>query len=705
MNKTTVLVALLSLLGLAVILFLAIYVRLGTINSPTVLDYDPWWFFRHAKEIVENDYRFPEWDTLSYYPPGRPTEPYPGWSYTIALLYKFAQKFSPTITLTYIAKISPLILIGLTVFVAFLFGRLISNYLAGLSLALFSVLATTLIGVSMAGYSDSDVVVVFYTFLSLFTYFLLIKNLHNKRKAIPLLIITVVANLIFIFNWGAGWLPSILMLATIPSFFVYKIFEGMLHLKKLNFNWRYALNETRHIAIFLLITLLILNVIGFFLGFSTMFHSLLGGLGFTGIAGEPLIVNISVAELQKINIFTKEGFFAVAVRVGLLPTILTFFGLPLLVIYKLFRKQKLSFFEIFIIMWAIISFYLISSGVRFSLLFSIATSTAAAYVIGNLFDFLKNKNQLLVASAIGILFVLVIILIGDAIKVGQASSGTWISQNWYDALDWLKENADKDSLVATWWDPGHIISGYTGLKVHADGAHCGTQCIPYNHNTRIRDMGRIFSTSNESESITIIKKYTHLTDEQCNKARTTFGEKVPEDACKDVTEVYVLATSDLIGKYFWMSCFGSFNMEKWKAGNRDTNQLCQGKNFIQIPFVNFDRSGLPVYSNNFMTITLLQNDTKLLAVLNVPSQGIRNTLVKDVVFYQTGTEQISQVSGGNPLDAMIWIDPSFRAIIFMEQGVRDSVFTKMFFFVGKELTGFELVYSNPEVKIYKAEIG
>lgn len=372
MNKSTVLAALLSVLGLGIILFLSIYVRLGTLSSPTVLDYDPWWFFRHAKEIVESGYKFPEWDVLSYYPPGRPTEAYPGWSYTIAILYKVAQIFSPAITLTYIAKISPLILIGLTVFVAFLFGKLISNYLAGLSLALFSVLAPTLIGVSMAGYSDSDVVVVFYTFLSLFTYFLLIKNLNNKRRVVPLLIIAIVANLIYIFNWGAGWLPSILILATIPTFFVYKIFEGMLQHHRFNFDWRYALSETKHTTIVLLIALLVLNIIGFLLGFSTMFHSLLGGLGFTGIAGEPLIVNISVAELQKINIFTKEGFLAVAGRVGLLPTMLTFFGLPLLIIYKLYKRQKLIFFEIFIIIWTLISFYLISSGVRFSLLFSIA---------------------------------------------------------------------------------------------------------------------------------------------------------------------------------------------------------------------------------------------------------------------------------------------------------------------------------------------
>ncbi|MBU5537492.1 MAG: STT3 domain-containing protein [Candidatus Aenigmatarchaeota archaeon] len=686
--------------------YLSIYVRLGTINSPTVLDFDPWYFYRYAQDIIKNNYKLPEWDILTYYPPGRPVQLNQGWPYTIALLYKGIQNFSPSITLTDVAKISPLIMIGLTAFVTFLFGILIfRNYIAGIALALFSTLTPTLIGVSMAGYNDTDVVVVFYTFLSLLSYFLLIENWNKKWKAIPFYLLAIVTNLIFVFNWGAGWLPSILLLVTLPSFFVYKIFEDILHQKRLKFNWKYAFNETKPIALPLLIVFLVINIVGYFLGFLTMFHSLLGGLGFTGIAGEPLIVNISVAELQKINIFTKEGFLSVANRVGLLPTMLTFFGTPLWFLYKFYKKQKITLLEIFIIVWTLISFYLISKGVRFSLLFSIAASTSAAYFLAKLFEFLKNKNQMLIASISGVLFVFIIIFITDAIKIGLASTGTLISQNWYNALDWLKENADKDSLIATWWDPGHIITGYTGLKVHADGAHCGPGlCIPYNHNIRIRDMGRIFSTNNESESIQILKKYTHLTNEQCNEVKRTFGNIVPEDACKDVTEVYVLATSDLIGKYFWMSCFGNFNMERWKAGNRNPSQLCEGRNFIQIPFSNFDRSGLPVYSNEFMTVTLVQNDTKILAVINVPSQGIRNALISDVVYYLNGVEQRSHVNTTNLIDGMIWIDPSFRLILFMDQKVRDSLFTKMFFFDGRDLNNFELVYSNPEVKIYKAKI-
>ncbi len=704
MDRSKALIGLASLLGLIVVVFLAIYVRSGTLDSPTVLDYDPWWFFRHAETIVENDYNVPEWDTLSYYPPGRPTEPFQGWPYTIAYLYKIINGVSPATTLVDIAKISPLIMAGLTVVVSFLFGIFIfKNWIAGLALGLFATLAPTFIGVSMAGYSDSDALAVFYTILTFFSFFLLIQHAHKKWKSLPFYLFAIISNLLFIFNWGGGWLPSIIMTVAIPAIFFYRIFENAVHQRKLEFNWKHAFHETKPIAVPLLITIAAINVIGFMLGFTTMFHTLLGGLGFTGIAGEPLIVNISVAELQRINIFTKQGFLTIADRIGMLPTMLTFFTLFPLLVYKFYKRQKITFFEISIVIWTLITFYLISTGVRFALFFSIATSLVAAYVLANLSELLKNRNMLLTSSIYGVLLIFLVIFISTGMKVGYASGGLSVSNNWYDALDWLKTNADKDSLVSTWWDPGHIIAGYTGLKVHADGAHCGV-CTPYNHNVRIRDMGRLMSTNNESESIQILKKYIHLTDEQCNTAREKFGDKMPAEACKDTKEVYVLATNDLIGKYFWMSCFGSFNMERWKSGIRDVNQLCQGRNFIQIPFTNTDNSGLPIYSNDFMTVTLLQNNTDLLSVINVPSQGVRNVLVSDVVFYQNGLEQTSHASTSNSFDGMIWIDPSFRAIIFMDSSVRDSVFTKMFFFNGRGLNDFELVFSNQEVKIYKAKI-
>lgn len=702
-NKNQMLSVTLVILALLGISFLGVYIRSSTLSSPTVLDYDPWWFYRHAKEIVENDYKVPDWDALSYYPPGRPYSLQQGWPFTIAFMYKFANVFTD-INLMQVAKWSPLIMVVLIPIPAFFLGRLISNNLGGLIAALFSVIAPTFIGVSMGGYSDSDVVMVFYTFLSILMIVSTIKYAKYKILSIPFYILSAISVLLFTFNWSAGWLPLILFLVFIPTFIVFRVLEEMIHQRKLKINIKAFFPDFKSIIIPLLIIFVIANVAGYIVGYRTMFHSLLGGLAFTGLGGDRLIVNISVAELQTIDIFTKSGFLTVAERVGMLPTIMTLICLPLLVVYKLYKKEKINFIEIFLFLWALASFYLIIKGIRFSLLFSISASLSAGYVIGNLYNYLRHRNVLIFSTIFAVIGALTFIAISNAIQIGIASGGLGISDNWYNALDWLKENADKDALVATWWDPGHIITGYTGLKAHADGAHCGyPHCSPYDHNTRIRDMGRLMSTNNETESIEIIKKYVHLSQEECDKNKILHGNKFSEDNCRDITEVYVLATSDLIGKYYWMSCFGNFDMKLWqKTGGKQWK--CDGRNFAQIPFSNFDNQRLPVYSTGGLTVTLLQNETNLLAVLNSPSQGIRNTLVKNVVFYQNGVELRSTSDNDKALDAMVWIDPSFSFILLMEPEIRDAVFTQMFFFNGRELDNFDMVYQNPEVKIFKAKL-
>jgi hypothetical protein len=607
----------------------------------------------------------------------------------------------------------------------------------------------------MAGYCDSDIPVLFYTFLSILTIFLAINQFKKGwLRFIPFAIISIFVSLLFVYNWGAGWLPQIFFLVLIPAYFIFKLFETKFHHKKVDLN--IISEETKPIFVPLLVILFVSNVIGYSLGWGSVVHSFLGGLGFTGfsktvglvgilsigiyfvtlssvgfIAGllffkkrgaiigtaillliailvitfggvpQALLVNISVAELQKINIFTKDGFNTVADRVGFLPTLLTIIGLPVLILYKFFKKEKLLYTDIYLFLWMLVTFILILSGVRFSILFSTATAASAGYVIGNLFVYLKNKNLLIASTILGLIAFLSIIFVSNAIQTGYNASGMTLSQNWYDMLDWLKENGNKDSLVATWWDPGHIIAGYTGLKVMADGAHCAPgACIPYNHNIRIQDTGRIFSTNNETESVQILSKYKELTPEQCQEARDKFGSIMPEDACDPVNDIYVIASSDLIGKYYWMSFFGSWN-ETVKTGD--------GKNFIQLQYSGMDSSGLPTYGS---IITLIQKDNQLLGVLNIPQQGIRNAIIKDIDYFYQGKEiryQVNASNQTNTMDGMLWVDPSFQIVIFMEPSVRDSVFTNMFFFNGNgaqefgipKLKDFELVYSNSEIRIFK----
>lgn len=668
---------LLTLVLLILVIYLATSTRMVTYGTKTILDYDPFWFYRHAVEIYNNNFKAPVWDILSYYPPGRPAE-ITGWAWTMAIFFKIFNIIAPKMSLVEIGKLSPVIMVGLSAVSAFLLGRVLTNKWGGLVVALFATLTPTFIGVSMAGYSDSDAVVVFYSFLSAYSIILAI-----QKRSIPFYILATVINLLFIFNWFFGWYVIFFFTLFIPTLFVFRILEDIIHERKLRFDLNKTLNELKPISIPILIILIAMNITGLLfdnIGTLKLFVEL--NLGF--VKGEGLLVNISVAELQKVDILTKSGFFAVANRVGLAPILLTLIGLPILVVYKIYKKVEIHFAEVFLFLWVLLTFYMILNGVRFALQFSIATAAAAGYVVGNLINYLRR--DIIGATIFGVITLLTIMFISDAMTMANASGGMEVSQNWLDALDWLKANADKDSLIVTWWDPGHIIAGYAGLKVHADGAHCGTlSCIPYNHNIRIQDMGRIFSISNEDEAISILKKYKALTPQQCDQAKQMYADIMPPNACDPVTEMYLIASSDLIGKYYWMSYFGTGT----------------GRNFLQLRLTNYDQSqGVLVYENG--VLTLVGRENKLIPVLNIPQQGIRNVVIKEIVYYEQGQERryvLENVT--NAIDGMVWVDPSFQIAFFMDPAIRDSIFVKLFFWNGQNLTKFKQVFANGEVKVYK----
>ncbi len=722
----------LPLAALAFIIFIGMAVRLTTLSAPTVLDYDPWWYYRHAIEIMNNNMQPPKWDLLSYYPPGRPFEPFLGWIYTMILFYNIAQVFISGITFLTIAKWSPVIMVGLGGISAFLLGRSITNNAGGLFTALFAILSPTFIGVSMAGYTDNDPVVVFYTFFAIFSIILAL-----KKRSIPYYIFAILINLIFAYNWNGGWFVSLLFLAYLPALVIFRIIEETVHHRKPTANLYHVITELKHLAKPLLIILIIANLIGVITSLGNVFISFLISLGFIN-PGTGLLVNQSVAELQRLNILTRDGFITVAGRIGLVPTLFALVGLPLLVLYKLYRKIKIEYYEIFLFLWLTATFYMILNGTRFSLEFSSAAAASAGYVIAQFPKYKKTSLVILTAILIimtsinggfllptffvtmitifslfkrgaetpdlhlatlfGVTIILSIIFISEAIQVGQQSTGLEVSGNWLNALEWLKQNADKDSLITTWWDPGHIIAGYTGLKVHADGAHCPPgECIPYNHNIRIQDMGRVFSISNEDEAVKILKKYMQLTPEQCDAAMKQYSNIIPPDACNPVSEMYIIASNDLTGKYHWLSYFGTGT----------------GRNYVEcrISQALTQQQGTPSYECTApMTIALAQKDNQVFAVINVPEQGIRNAIMREVIYYDdSGKEIRAEANATNTIDGLVYVQPGFGNALFMNQEVRDSIYTNMYFFSGEgipefsmpKLEKFKLVYSNSEIKIFK----
>jgi asparagine N-glycosylation enzyme membrane subunit Stt3 len=672
---------------LLLIVYIGFYIR--SIYVPDIVaDYDPHWYYRHSITVLKYWFNMPKWDILSFYPPGRPYEIHLGVEYTLAIFYKIISNFVK-MTFMQFFIIAPAIISGLSAIPAYIATRyLTKSKIAGLFTAFFAVLAPSFIGYSVAGYMDSKAFVVFYSFLSIFSLMFAM-----KRKDWIGYLTAIIVNLLFIYTWsGGGWYPLIAFLSFIPAVLIFRVFEDIIHKRSLKIDLKPVIEETKSLVIPFLIIMLVVNVITQVWLKENILISILSALGFVGFV-PTLLVNISVAELQSINIFSLEGFQRVAGSVGFLPTILTLFGLPALILFKIWRKEKIAFEEIFLFLFALVTFYMILHGVRFALIFSVATSLSAGYVIGNFYNYLKSyKNQFLIAIFFGIILFYSTDLLSKAYVFGeQYSRGYGISENWRNALDWLKQHSNTTTLVATWWDPGHIIAGYTGLKVHADGAHCGPGvCIPYDHNIRIQDMGRIFSTSNEEEAYDILKKYTYLTKEQCDEIKKKYGDMIydnilKEDPCNiNITKIYFIASNDLIGKYYWLTYFGTGT----------------GRQYVVLPLTGRDNQGNLVYGNGILTLAF--KDDKIVPILNIPSQGIFNMVVRKLVFVYQGNQYSFDYSNAtNKIDGLVFSDGN--TAIYMDPQTANSMLTKLYFFNGEGLKYFKLVYSNPEVKIFEVD--
>ncbi len=697
----------------------SMWTRLGTMKAKTILDYDPWWQYRYAKTIVENNLKAPKWDILSFFPPGRPIGKTMGWEYTMILFYKILSPFIKNFTFMEAAKLAPALMVGLASISAFFLGRVLSNKWGGVLTGIFAASTPTFIGVSMAGYCDTDAVVVFYTFLCIFSIFLAL-----KKKKIFYYVFAFLVNVLFIFNWWFGWYISFFFFLFIPSLVGYKLFESLIYDKKINLSkiWK----DVKSVIVPLFVFILALNLFGIVFNFGNTLQFVRIGMGFAGGAGGN-IVNVSVAELQPINILTKSGFMAIAGRVGMGPILLFIIGLPLLVVYKIYKKEKVGITEIFLFMWSVLTFYLILHGVRFSLLFSCAVTAAAGYVFGNLVKLLKK--DIVGITVFGIVGLLVLIFVSNALTFANQSSAMEVGQNWLDMLDWLNENADQNAIVSTWWDPGHIIAGYTDLRVHGDGAHCGKgECLPYPHDTRIQDMGRIMSTTNETEAVELLEKYMDLTDKDCEEVKEKYGDIVPREACEPASEMYFIASSDLIGKFTWMNYFGGYrapiassqdfernpgiccpSTPKTEPGQMSCGEFAdQGRGvWVWCPWIfsftdqQQDQEGNPVYVYDYsgLKMAVVQKGEQLIPIYS------NKYVINNMLFYNQGQEQRLDLSNATlnlqKIDGLVWVDPGFNNLIYFAPSLKDSIFTRTFFFDGKDLDHFELVFSNSEIKLFK----
>ncbi len=257
-------------------------------------------------------------------------------------------------------------------------------------------------------------------------------------------------------------------------------------------------------------------------------------------------------------------------------------------------------------------------------------------------------------------------------------SGTVLSDNWFAALNWIKNNTAECSVVATYWDPGHFITGISRRAVVFDGASQNALFTRQRGNetvttARIADIATTLYTSDENEAARILSEYKKP---GCN-------------------EMYYIASADLIGKSHWWTYFATWNpVDKGNGLNYITAQLSGARPIIQQNVIAYtypisQQQAFAIYEQNGTMTGFLQQNNQFLRIARI------GYFTKDGKFI-FGSAQSSDVNG------FLWIDPSRSIVIFMQPELERSMFTRLFFFNGAGLNNFELVGNwGGEVKLFK----
>lgn len=417
------------------------------INPPWLPQFDSYWFYRYAKMAVDNGGAIPDWDPLSYFPPGRPADKSTQfYTYTLAYSFMLAKNFIKDLTLVQSVKWTAAILASLSVFPAYFIGKYMGGRVAGLISSILIAVSPSIL-VRTGADPDNDGAVVFLTMFSFFALTRLIKEPNWKNTMLGIFALAM-----FALSWYPFWYVVIISIGGIILNIALSFFQSMMTKNKrpLQETVEESKSRLKHLAVVIMGVI----IVPLIWGVSTL--SYFGGFVLFGTNPQgSSIVNVSVAELQKLNIFSLSGWEQVIGRtagleflgyiIPVTPQILGYLIEIIVVLlltyssWKFYSKKKsaesvvfgvssitafyllllnagvVSFLQILLFValvqyailatfrrnrfmgsilfvWVAFTFYAISSGVRFTLLFAPAAAIAFSVGLGELWLWANKKE-------------------------------------------------------------------------------------------------------------------------------------------------------------------------------------------------------------------------------------------------------------------------------------------------------------------------
>ena len=484
-------------------------------------EFDPFFNFRATKFIVDNGYvEYFAWhDDKSWYPDGRNVSATSQvmLHITTAALY---QSFGMGQSLYDFTILFPVIIGSLTAIVIFALVRVLGGTTAGLLASLFFAVSMPVIIRGMVGWFKSEPLGLFYGFLGVYLFLSGIKSDNGKVSFFKLIAGGVFVSL-GISSWGGTQFFVILLVL---------FFLGIPFLRKDKKFITWALPVFVS-ALLLTIAMFERPGVGFVLGYgglgligSTVFvlsffqiqkikvknnirygFLLLGGFVLVGISS--IVTNAvslpSFRYLNAVNPFLSSDNTIVqsvaehssVTMEQLFPSLsvlMIFSGIGVWLLFHIKENQNFHIKNDMILFALIIGFvgiYISSAFIRLEIFGSIAVIVLASIGVSLLISNVLKKHSKNSLSSIAKFSFVVVIIVLLTIPVALPVNANWINvvkipptilhggthfnittNDWGDALEWIKGNTEHDAVIAAWWDYGYWITAIADRTTLIDNA-------------------------------------------------------------------------------------------------------------------------------------------------------------------------------------------------------------------------------------------
>ena len=484
-------------------------------------EFDPFFNFRATKFIVDNGYfEYFNWhDDKSWYPDGRNVSATSQvmLHITTAALY---QSFGMNQSLYDFTILFPVIIGSLTTIVIFALVRVLGGTTAGLLASLFFSVSMPVIIRGTVGWFKSEPLGLFYGFLGVYLFLSGIKSDNGKVSFFKLIAGGVFVSL-GISSWGGTQFFVILLVL---------FFLGIPFLRKDKKFIAWALPV---FVSALLLTIIIFERPGvdFVLGYgglgligSTVFvlsffqiqkikiknnirygFLLLGGFVLIGISfiATNAVALPSFRYLNAVNPFLSSDNTIVqsvaehssVTMEQLFPSLsvlMIFSGIGVWLLFHIKENQNFHIKNDMVLFALIIGFvgiYISSAFIRLEIFGSIAVIVLASIGVSLLISNVLKKHSKNSLSSIAKFSFVVVIIVLLTIPVALPVNANWINvvkipptilhggthfnittNDWGDALEWIKGNTEHDAVIAAWWDYGYWITAIADRTTLIDNA-------------------------------------------------------------------------------------------------------------------------------------------------------------------------------------------------------------------------------------------